>query len=259
MEDFIKNQKTLFNKLNNKIIDLERQINNRDEFLAHAVHELKSAVHNIYFMSDYLNNYWVNIIPSRQQEHIILIKELANHLKVLSEELLDFSLISSETSTQNFNHINFTELINDTIEYCQKAFSQFQNLEIVFNTNDINEAIINGNSHRIRQVITNLLVNAIKYGDGGLISISLELTNRSKISYWQLSVNDQGIGLSENEIESIFKPFFRSVKSKLIPGHGIGLAICQKIADNHDSLLKAVNNKNKGSTFYFSVPAVLMD
>ncbi len=172
--------------------------------------------------------------------------------------MLDFSLISLETSTQNFNHVNFIELINDTIEYCQKAFSQSQNLEIVFYTNDINEAIINGNSHRIRQVITNLLVNAIKYGDGGLISINLELTNQSKISYWQLSVSDQGIGLSEDEMESIFKPFFRSSKCKLIPGHGIGLAICQKIADNHGSQLNAVNNNDKGSTFYFSIPAVLM-
>jgi signal transduction histidine kinase len=116
--------------------------------------------------------------------------------------------------------------------------------------------MINGNSHRIRQVLTNLLTNAIKYGDEGLVSISLELNNHNAINYWQLGISDQGIGIPEDELESIFKLFFRSANSRALPGYGIGLAICQKIADNHNGLLKAVNNKNKGSTFYFSIPAL---
>jgi len=84
----------------------------------------------------------------------------------------------------------------------------------------------------------------------------LELTNQHGISYWQVSISDKGIGVPEDELESIFKLFFRSSKAKSVPGHGIGLAICQKIIDNHKGQLKAVNNKNKGVTFYFSIPAV---
>lgn len=256
MENCTNDQGNLFNELNNKIAELEQQLKNRDEFLVHAVHELRGAVHNIYFISDYLSDHWLNIIPPRQQEHVTLIKELAEHLKVLSEELLDFALISSETTKERFNHINLVEIINDSIGYCQKAFLQHTNLQMQFHTNDVGKAIINGHSHRIKQVITNLLANAIKYSNGGLISIGLELTSQDAINYWQASVSDQGIGVPEDELEAIFKPFFRSSKSKSVPGHGIGLAICQKILDNHNGLLKAVNNKNKGSTFYFSIPAV---
>lgn len=256
MENCTNDKENLFNELNNKIAELEQQLNNRDEFLAHAVHELRGAVHNIYFISDYLNDHWINIIPSKQQEHVTLIKELASHLKVLSEELLDFALISSEATREHFNDVNLVEIINDAIGYCQKAFLQYKNLQIQFHTNDVSQAIIKGHNHRIRQVITNLLANAIKYSAGGLISIGLELINQDAISYWQVSVGDQGIGVREDELESIFKPFFRSSKSKSVPGHGIGLAICQKISDNHNGLLKAINNKNNGSTFYFSIPAV---
>ncbi len=256
MECWTKDQKSLFNELNDKIIELGQQLKDRDEFLAHAVHELRGAVHNIYFISDYLGNCWLNIIPSKQQEHVIVIKELAEHLKVLSEELLDFSLISSETREYHFNHVNLLDIVSNSIEYCKKAFSQHQDLQIQFQTNGVNKAIINGNSHRIRQVLTNLLTNAIKYGDEGLVSISLELNDQNAVNYWQLGISDQGMGIPEDELESIFKPFFRSANSRVLPGYGIGLAICQKIADNHNGLIKAVNNKNKGSTFYFSIPAL---
>ena len=110
MKSWTKGQKSLFNELNNKIIDLEQQLKDRDEFLTHAVHELRGAVHNIYFISDYLGDCWLNIIPSKQQEHVTIIKELSEHLKVLSEELLDFSLISSETKEYNFNHVNLLDI-----------------------------------------------------------------------------------------------------------------------------------------------------
>lgn len=185
MKSWTKGQKSLFNELNNKIIDLEQQLKDRDEFLTHAVHELRGAVHNICFISDYLGDCWLNIIPSKQQEHVTIIKELSEHLKVLSEELLDFSLISSETREYHFNHINLLDIVSNSIEYCKKAFSRHQDLQIQFQTNGINKAIINGNSHRIRQVLTNLLTNAIKYSDEGLVSISLELNNHNAINYWR--------------------------------------------------------------------------
>ena len=156
----------------------------------------------------------------------------------------------------HFAHINLVDIVSNSIEYCKKASLQPQDLQIQFHTGGVRKAIINGNSLRIRQVVTNLLANAIKYGDKGLISIGLELNTQNEINYWQLSISDQGIGITEDELELIFKPFFRGKKGRLLPGHGVGLAICKKIADNHNGLLKAVNNKNKGTTFYFSIPVV---
>jgi len=165
MESCTNNEENLFNELNNKIAELEQQLKNRDEFLAHAVHELRGAAHNIYFISDYLSDHWLNIIPSRQQEHVTIIKGLAEHLKVLSEELLDFELISLEITGAHFNHVNLVEIISDSIEYYQKTLLRYPDLQMQFHTNNISEAIINGHSHRIRQVITNLLANAIKYSN----------------------------------------------------------------------------------------------
>jgi len=106
MENYTKDQKSLLNELNNRVLELEQQLKDRDEFLAYAVHELRGAVHNIYFISNYMGEHWLNIIPFKQQEHVIVVKELAEYLKVLSEELLDFSLISLEKTENNFTPIN---------------------------------------------------------------------------------------------------------------------------------------------------------
>ena len=255
MENYTKDQKSLLNELNNRVLELEQQLKDRDEFLAYAVHELRGAVHNIYFISNYMGEHWLNIIPFKQQEHVIVVKELAEYLKVLSEELLDFSLISLEKTENNFTPINLVDIVSNSIQYCKKASLQPRHLQIQFHNGGVSKAMINCSSHRIRQVVTNLLDNAIKYGDKGLISIGLELNAQNGINYWQLSISDQGIGIPEEELELIFKPFFRSKKSKKLPGHGVGLAICQKISNNHNGILKAVNNKNKGSTLYFSIPA----
>jgi signal transduction histidine kinase len=256
MEFQKKDQASVIDKLNNRIIALEQQLKTKDEFLSHAVHELKGLIHNIYFLIDYLEGCWLNIIPSEQLKHIRTIKESSEYLKELSRDLLNLAQVSSEPTIYNFDHVNLLDITKDSIEHSKKTFLGNKDLQIEFQNNGINQAITYCDSNRIRLVINNFLNNAIKYGDTKLISINLVLKNSNQKNYWQLSISDQGIGIPEGDLDNIFKPFFRSANTEASPGHGLGLAICKQITEANNGMLTAINNKNQGSTFLFSLPAV---
>ena len=256
MEFQRKDQAFVIDKLNNRITDLEQQLKNKDEFLSRAVHELKGSIHNIYFLIDYLEGYWLNIIPSEQLKHIRTIKESSEYLKELSHDLLNLAQVSSEPAIYNFDHVDLVYMTKDSIEHFKKTFLDNIDLEIEFQNNGVKKAITYCDSNRIRLVINNLLSNAIKYGDAKLISVDLVLKNNNQKNYWQLSITDQGIGIPEGDLDSIFKPFFRSANTKALPGYGLGLTICKQITEANNEMLTALNNKNQGSTFLFSLPAV---
>ncbi len=249
--------KNTVNKLQDTILDLKQTLRDKDDFLSYAHHEIKSFIHSIYFISDYLNDYWHSINPLEAQQHISTILESTECLKLMSEDLFDLSRLNSGALSFDMGNIDLLELITDTIKHCRKIFLFKRELSISFDHDQISTAYVNCDKSKIKQVLLNLIINAIKYTDKGDIVINLCMLKINDINHWQFSISDQGIGIPEGELEAIFKPYFRSSKTnKSTPGSGLGLAICQQIITHHKGIINATNNEDKGATFSFAIPAL---
>ena len=106
----------------------------------------------------------------------------------------------------------------------------------------------------VRQVLDNLISNAIKYSPtGSNITVSLHLDSNNEIS---VSIQDEGIGINDTELEKVFNRFYRSSSSnsKNTPGSGLGLSICKEIISTLKGKIYAKSKLNQGSTFIFSLP-----
>ena len=120
---------------------------------------------------------------------------------------------------------------------------------------------VNVDKNRIGQVLRNLILNAIKFSNiNGLISVNISLVKTFvqegfKLDAVQISINDQGIGIPEDELANIFSPFAQgsNIKNKSI-GIGLGLTICHEIINAHCGKIWAENNKDEGASFNFILP-----
>ena len=109
-----------------------------------------------------------------------------------------------------------------------------------------------------RQLLTNLISNSINYSDNdsSTITIKLALEQADKCNKCIVSVKDQGIGIPESELKTIFEPFTRgSKKNNYSKGTGLGLTICKEIVETHGGTILALNNSDVGTTIKFDIPA----
>ncbi len=110
---------------------------------------------------------------------------------------------------------------------------------------------MSGDRYRLIQVVTNYLSNGIKYSNGKT-DVVLEMSKEDKSMV--VSVKDEGLGISANQLPYIFERFFRAEKTKNLEGIGLGLYLCRQIIHAHEGQVWVESEEGKGSNFYFSIP-----
>jgi len=230
------------------IQEIKEQEQQKDYFISMASHELKTPITSIKGYVQILQSMYEN------SEDAVLIKSLGRiHVQIeklttLIGDLLDVSKIRNGSLTFHKQTFDINNLIKEEIE----------ELEIIHPNHKItfkNDAIINvfGDRERIRQVLINLISNAIKYSP-----INANILMKSKIEKQNvlISVKDEGIGIDKNYQEKIFERFYRveGKSEKTFPGFGIGLFIASEIIKRHKGNIGVQSRPGKGSRFYFSLP-----
>jgi PAS domain S-box-containing protein len=219
----------------------------KTEFLSTAAHELRTPLVSIRGFSEILLNR--NFDSPRQRHFLTLINEQSTQLGQILDDLLDISrLEAKQRLTLQPEQIALPDLIGATI-----ALFDIDTQHPITFENNLDFAIVIGDRMRIAQVLKNLLNNAIKYSPhGGPIKVRLNGgTDRV-----QISVTDQGIGMTEEQASHLFEKFFRADASNTaIGGTGLGLAICKLIIELHGGALWAESRYGEGSTFFFTLPA----
>jgi len=260
-------EQNIIKELTNQIAALKQELTHRDDFLAYIHHEINGLVHNVHFTSDVLASSWDKLPAEHIKEYINIIFASAEYLKITSTDLFDTSRFNQDNLQQGFIQVDLVELISDIIERCNKIFLAQKDLQIIFKNTGGNNATnkpvwVNADDKKLRQLLFNLLVNAIKYSQRGIINVSLESApqegyHQDGVLAWQVNIQDQGMGIPESDLESIFTPYFRVTKNnKTIPGYGLGLSFCKHIIDAHSGRIWAQNNQNGvGVTFSFQIPA----
>ena len=232
------------NKVLEKYIESNMQLEN---FAYLASHDLRSPLQNIINFSNLLSENKSQKLSLSEQNYLKIIKEGAHRMQDTIQDLLKFSLVSSQDlNLEKVNTLTCIETLKDDLKYLILRHN------VHFELNNLPESI-QADKGLIRQLMQNLVANAIKFSkhlDRPMVEIGSIKDKRDHIIY----VKDQGIGIPEKDQETIFIIFKRLHNNINYEGTGIGLALCKAIIEKHQGRIWVESKEGKGATFYFSIP-----
>lgn len=251
----IGNLERTFNSLAQKVLNNMDELHALDqaksEFVNIASHELRTPLTSIKGSLGLLSGGIVGDLDDAATEMVQVAEQETDRLVRLINDMLDLAKIESRSLTLKKDWIQLEDLITKTSQGLQ-GFATAANVE--FHTQFwINNIDLNIDSDRIQQVLTNLISNAIKYSPpSGLVTIATTKNNSGKI---EISVTDQGPGISEENQQLIFEKFRQATDSTnhLVKGTGLGLAISKALIEEHEGEIGIRSKPGQGSTFYFTV------
>ncbi len=225
----------------------------KSEFLANMSHELRTPMHSIITFSRQGVERKDRWSADEQAENLTLIHDSGKRLLTLLNDLLDLSKLEAGAMKYTFKPYAIISLVQTALQSLS-GLMEDKNLMICVDI-DQDTPLIVLDQEKITQVIINLLSNAIKFTPNGKqIHIYVQRDAKDS-SYIILCVSDQGVGIPQDELESVFDKFVQSSKTKTgAGGTGLGLAICTEIICAHHGHIWAENNFDGGSSFFIRLP-----
>ena len=242
-----------------KDISYKKEIDKlREGFFANIKHEFRTPLNMIYSSIQLLDNKCKRCDTCDCKECFINILQLINinslRILKLSDNFIELTNVQSgysDFNPQNHDIISFTESICDEIN----NYKKFKDITLVFDT-DTEEKIISFDINKIERVILNIISNAIKFSNyGAMVTVSVLSSDK----YVEISVEDTGIGISEDKIDTIFDSFsyVEERLTKTSEGVGIGLALCKPLVEMHGGEIKVKSELGKGSKFMIRLPNIV--
>jgi predicted ATPase/signal transduction histidine kinase/tRNA A-37 threonylcarbamoyl transferase component Bud32 len=248
-----------------KIVKEEAESANRakSEFLANMSHELRTPMHGILSFSKFGIDKVDKSSKEKNLNYFNKIQTAGQRLIRLLDNLLDLSKLEAGKEVYKMETVNSWQIAKDAVSDIKTIWKE-KNLTVIVEDPLIQTKIV-CDKHKIHQVILNLLFNAIKFTpvdkhitilfNSGELPNNQISTNKEMFSALAVSVKDGGIGIPEDELDSVFDKFIQSSKTKTgAGGTGLGLAICKEIIKAHNGKIWAENNSEGGATFSFMLP-----
>lgn len=228
----------------------------KSAFLANMSHEIRTPLNGVIGFAKFLRNF-PDTTPQEREKFLGIISNSADHLLTLINDIIDISKIDVGQLTINPEPININELLAEVYSFFYNSNPDLPTRGIAFNyTTSLadSEAIINADRMRLRQILTNLVGNALKFTEKGNVEFGYRVNdeNRELLFF----VSDTGIGIPKDKQEIIFHRFRQAYTdiTKQYGGTGLGLAICKSLVELMGGKIWVDSEPGKGSTFYFSIP-----
>lgn len=228
----------------------------KSEFLANMSHELRTPLNSILGFTSLISE-GSNLSPNNQK-YIEIIHQSGQHLLNLINDILEMSKIEAGRILYQAEEFNLKRLLNSIKEMLDIKVEE-KGLKITVEYDDNLPVFIVADSQKIRQVLINLIGNAIKFTDAGFVILRTQLVEDKSLSdsevRLQFEVEDSGSGIAPTEIDCLFQPFVQTESGlRQNKGTGLGLAISQKFVQLMGGEIKVESKLNQGSLFYFSIP-----
>ncbi|MDR3461903.1 MAG: PAS domain S-box protein [Beijerinckiaceae bacterium] len=233
-------------------IEAENANQAKTDFLAVMSHEIRTPLTSISGFVDLLT--CTGELTPQQRRHIDLVKTANAALLTIVNDILDFSKVEAGQMELECRPFSISALVQDTVAIVQPiAVAKKLALDFVI-ANNVNEWII-GDPARLRQILLNLLNNAVKFTEMGTISLAVglqkTLENRERLRF---SIVDTGIGISADQQRRLFNKFTQadSSVSRRHGGTGLGLAICKRLVELMDGEIHVVSDAGRGTSVWFT-------
>ncbi len=222
----------------------------KSEFIANINHEVRTPLNSILGFVDLLRE---ENIKGKSLEYVNIIDSSSQNLLYIMEDILEFSHLDKDKlyiEKRDFE----TQKEFQVITHLFKTKCSLKSISLTLSLSTALPKYINTDPYRIKQILTNLISNAVKYSDKGKI-IFIDVNYKNDSLY--ISVRDEGVGIQEDKLKDIFESFSQEDNSaaKKHEGLGIGLAVSNKLIELLGGKLEAKSKVGVGSEFYFSLPA----
>lgn len=222
----------------------------KSTFLATMSHELRTPLNSIIGFTGIILKGYVGPLNDEQAKQLGMVRNSANHLLSLINDILDISKIEAGQLTVSFDSFSLCSLLDQVAQSSRPAL-QTKGLKLSVNISE-NVDMVVSDRRRVEQVLLNLISNAIKFTDTGEIRVDCT----SADGFVQICVIDSGIGIKEEDTDKLFKAFQQvdSGITRKFEGTGLGLYVCQKLLELLGGKIWVTSRWGAGSTFCFNLP-----
>lgn len=252
LRERIKTQKKL-EKSNHKLRKAKEKAEESDRlkssFLANMSHEIRTPMNGIIGFAELLKTQTLN--PLLRNEYLNVILTSGQQLLNIINDILEISQIETGLVQVETIPFNVKSLLEEIVFFFRPIADQGDN-KLMIDTSEYYSSILYGDQSKIRQILTNLVNNSLKFTNQGTIKVGVKSKTKSTLFY----VKDSGIGIPKEYIHIIFDRFTQAQHDgiKKQKGTGLGLSICKKLTEMMDGKIWVESNVNEGSIFYFELP-----